>query len=255
MLATLERLALAPDIEHVWNGLLAYMERFGFDRLIYGYTRFRTANSFGDPADMLLLSNHDRAFLTPFMQDGLYFHGPMVRWASENTGACSWRWIHDKAANGHLTPEEQAVVAFNRAHGITAGYTISFPNVSIRSKGALGLTARRGLTQDDVDALWREHGREILIVANVAHLKMTGLPYAGTARRLTTRQREVLEWVGDGKTAQDIATIMGLTPTTVEKHLRLARDVLGVETTAQAVLKASFHNQIFNLQTGNGAGR
>ncbi len=56
---------------------------------------------------------------------------------------------------------------------------------------------------------------------------------------------EALQWVGDGKTAQDIALLMGLTPATVEKHLRLAREALDVETTAQAVLKAAFYNQMF----------
>jgi len=66
-------------------------------------------------------------------------------------------------------------------------------------------------------------------------------------RPLTRRQREVLEWVGDGKTVQDIALLMGLTPATVEKHLRLAREALEVGTTAQAVLKASYQNQIFVL--------
>jgi LuxR family transcriptional regulator len=44
---------------------------------------------------------------------------------------------------------------------------------------------------------------------------------------------------------QDIATIMGLTPATVEKHLRLAREALNVDTTAQAVLKAALQNQMF----------
>ena len=39
--------------------------------------------------------------------------------------------------------------------------------------------------------------------------------------------------------------LMGLTSATVEKHLRLAREALGVETTAQAVLKAAFANQMF----------
>ena len=40
---------------------------------------------------------------------------------------------------------------------------------------------------------------------------------------------------------------MGLTPATVEKHLRLARETMGVETTAQAVLKAAFQNQMFTI--------
>ena len=73
------------------------------------------------------------------------------------------------------------------------------------------------------------------------------LPYTAPNRALTSRQREVLEWVGDGKTAQDIGLIMGLTAATVEKHLRLAREALAVDTTAQAVLKAAFANQMFVL--------
>ena len=80
---------------------------------------------------------------------------------------------------------------------------------------------------------------------DILHLKILTLPYATPNRSLTPRQREALEWVGDGKTMQDIAVLMGLTSATVEKHLRLAREALSVETTAQAVLKAAFANQMF----------
>jgi LuxR family transcriptional regulator len=120
--------------------------------------------------------------------------------------------------------------------------------VSARSKGAIALTGRRGLSQDDVDAIWEAHGRDIILANNVAHLKITSLPYAPPTRGLTKRQREALQWVGDGKTTQDIAVLMGLTPATVEKHLRLARESLNVETTAQAVLKAAFQNQMFIVE-------
>jgi hypothetical protein len=57
----------------------------------------------------------------------------------------------------------------------------------------------------------------------------------------------VLELVADGKTMQDIAIVLERNVATVEKHLRGARDALGVETTAQAVRKASVLNQIFRL--------
>jgi LuxR family transcriptional regulator len=103
------------------------------------------------------------------------------------------------------------------------------------------------MRQHEVDAVWDEHGREITAINNVTHLRITSMPFASSRRALTPRQREALEWVGDGKTTQDIATIMGLTSATVEKHLRLAREALDVDTTAQAVLKASFQNQIFVL--------
>ncbi len=139
------------------------------------------------------------------------------------------------------------MMEFNRQMGVVAGYTISFRSLSMRAKGATALTAQAGTTQDDVDALWDEKGDEILLMNNMAHLKVLTLPYTGT-RSLTKRQREVLECVGDGKTTQDTADILGLTPATVEKHLRLAREALDVDTTAQAVLKASFQNQMFIIE-------
>jgi LuxR family transcriptional regulator len=39
-----------------------------------------------------------------------------------------------------------------------------------------------------------------------------------------------------------------LNPATVEKHLRLAREALDVDTTAQAILKASTQNQFFLIE-------
>ena len=69
---------------------------------------------------------------------------------------------------------------------------------------------------------------EIFRLNHIAHLKITSLPETNHGRSLTKRQREVLQWVADGKTIQDIATIMGLSLATIEKHLKLARDALNV---------------------------
>ena len=147
-----------------------------------------------------------------------------------------------------LTPQERRVYDFNVRMGVTVGYTIVFNSASVRSRGALSLCAQAGLSQDDIDAVWDEYGDEILLMNNIAHLKILTLPYSSPTRSLTPRQREALEWVGDGKTTQDIALLMGLTSATVEKHLRLARESLSVETTAQAVLKAALHNQMFVIE-------
>lgn len=244
-LAELEALTDAPSIEALWEMHTARMAEFGFDRLIYGFTRFRMGSSLGDPGDFVILTNHDTKYTDTFLGERLYFDATMVRWALANEGPCSWRVVQQMAEAGALSPAEQRVVAFNRSMEVTAGYTISFKSASTRSKGAIALTAKRGMTQDEVDALWEEHGQEIIVMNNVAHLKIMTLPYTHPERALTKRQREALQWVADGKTAQDIAKIMGLTTATVEKHLRLAREALRVDTTAQAVLKMAFQNQIF----------
>ena len=59
------------------------------------------------------------------------------------------------------------------------------------------------------EAVWDRHGRDIHLLNNVAHLKILTLPYTAPNRSLTRRQREALEWVGDGKTMQDIICVSG----------------------------------------------
>ncbi|MDF1668808.1 MAG: LuxR family transcriptional regulator [Roseovarius sp.] len=245
----LKRLLNCQEIETLWDMHTRQMAEFGFDRLIYGYTRYRTATSLGDPADFVMLSNQDPAYTDEFIGNGLFHHAPMVRWALEHDGACSWNVMHDMVSSGVLSDQERKVVEFNQKHDVNAGYSISFKSISPRSKGAIALTARKGMSQPEVDAIWAEHGEDILVLNNITHLRILSLPYISPERTLTKRQREVLEWVGDGKTIQDIACLLQLTPATIEKHLRLARDALSVETTAQAVLKAAFQNQMFVLDS------
>ncbi|AZV78269.1 LuxR family transcriptional regulator [Parasedimentitalea marina] len=236
------------SLEELWVGHIDQMGQYGFDRLIYGYTRYKTETSLGDPDDFVILSNHSSEYLKGFMHTGLYFHAPMTRWALENEGACSWRQVHAMDANRELSTEGRKVIEFNKRMGMTAGYTISFHSISRRFKGAISLAGKRDLTQEHLDEMWLEHGEDITLINNITHLKILSLPYSPPNRGLTKRQREALQWVGDGKTTQDIAILMGLTSATVEKHLRLARDSLSVETTAQAVLKAALLNQMFVME-------
>ncbi|MFO7805428.1 MAG: LuxR family transcriptional regulator [Paracoccaceae bacterium] len=240
-------LTSARTDEELWSLHCDHMAIYGFDRLFYGFTRYRTSSSLGDPEDWVILSTQSPDYMETFLGEGLYTHAPMIRWALENNGACSWRLLEELVNTGMLTENERRVIAFNRKHDVTAGYTLSFRSVSDRTKGAIGLVAKPGMTQDEVEEVWDEHGDAITVANSVMHLKLLTLPYSG-ARPLTKRQIEVLQWVGDGKTTQDIAVLLELTPATVEKHLRLAREALGVETTAQAVLKAAFYNKMFVLE-------
>ena len=237
----------SKSIEELWEAHVAKMGEFGFDRLLYGFTRYRTSTSLGDPSDFIILTNHSRAYTDVFLDEGHYFHAPMVHWALANEGAKSWKLLGEMDRSKTLSKEERRVLEFNRDMGVTAGYSISFKSISARSKGAIALTAQPDMDQSDIDAVWAEHGSDITLMNNIVHLKILTLPYTAPNRALTPRQVEALEWVGDGKTTQDIAMLMGLTPATVEKHLRLAREALAVETTAHAVMKAAFANQMFVL--------
>lgn len=243
---TLTKITQAQSIEDLWDFFCGVVAQYGIDRVVYGFTRYHTGNSFGDPQDLLILSNLPQDYMEVFVDEGLFPHAPMVEWATNNEGACSWSLMRDMAQQDDVSTHRSKAIKLNQKHGITTGYTVSFKPQSMRARGAVGLIAQPGVSQDEMDDMWSRHGGEIELMATVAHLKLITLPQTA-GRQLTARQREVLEWVGDGKTTQDIAQIMGLTAATIEKHMRLARESMDVDTTAQAVLKAALQNQMYVL--------
>lgn len=245
VLQLLSRIAEARSVQDVWDLATSHFKPLGFSRMNYGFTRFLHERSVGNPDDGIFLTTGDANYARRYFHNGFYARTPVYRWAVGNTGACTWTWVREAYIAGKLSPEERDAVEQNAAMGIHAGISISFPESTTRSKGALGLVADPGMTHDDVDKLWAAKNDEILAVAHMMHLKIIILPQPVQKRSLTERQRQALEWVADGKTTQDVALLMEVSPAMVEKHLRLAREALSVETTTQAVAKAALLNLIF----------
>jgi DNA-binding CsgD family transcriptional regulator len=55
---------------------------------------------------------------------------------------------------------------------------------------------------------------------------------------LTPRATEALLWLAQGKTNSDIASILGITESTVKKHVQEMFEKLGVETRGAATVRA-----------------
>lgn len=245
ILELLNRIGAAASIDDVWGHATGYFASMGFQRANYGFTRFRHLKTIGDPDDALFLSTCDPEYVKRYFRGGFYARTPVFRWAERSSGICTWAWVKEAYDAGRLSADEAEAVRQNAAIGITAGISVSFPEVSSRSKGALGLIANADLGHSTVEAIFARKRDEILAVANMMHLTIVHLPQLSRHRALSPRQREALEWVADGKTTQDVALLMGVSPAMVEKHLRLAREALAVETTAQAVAKGALLNMIF----------
>jgi DNA-binding CsgD family transcriptional regulator len=65
-----------------------------------------------------------------------------------------------------------------------------------------------------------------------------GLQRASPAVHLSPRERECLDWVAKGKSAGEMAMIMGLSVETVRDHLKRVRGKLNASTRAQALMRA-----------------
>jgi LuxR family transcriptional regulator len=237
------RFAALNSIEELWATHLPLMAAFGFDRAFYASTSFRISEGVGDFRDALILTNHPRDYTDTYIDQELFRDAPTVRWAVHHVGVRSWAEFASDAHAGVMSKAELRVVAFNQRHGVTSGYAISFPKTNARACHGIGLSSS-SMSQPEIDALWTRRGAEIVAINNVMHLKLCTLPRPGR-RRLSPKQRAVLELMADGKTVQDAALVLGRNVATVEKHLRNVREAMDAETTAQAVLKATVQNQLF----------
>ena len=64
-------------------------------------------------------------------------------------------------------------------------------------------------------------------------------PQDAPAPELSAREREVLLWAAQGKTAWETSAILGISPKTVEFHLGNCGRKLGTATKAQTILAAA----------------
>ena len=72
------------SIETLWDAQVACMDTYGFDWLIYGFTRYRSGTSLGDPEDFIVLINHDTAYTDVFLAERHYNQAAIVNWALNN---------------------------------------------------------------------------------------------------------------------------------------------------------------------------
>ena len=61
------KMSAAKDTDELWNLLLKGLDYYDFDLFLYGFLRFRTGTSVGDPNDFLILSNHHIDYLESFV--------------------------------------------------------------------------------------------------------------------------------------------------------------------------------------------
>lgn len=242
----LDQLLLPGSADDVWNRFLLIAAEMGYPYIHYATRRFATLPHTRPVTEPEWRSNFPAAVLRDLTDGSALLSGsPWGRWSRDHMGFIPLEQINSPPAGAWPDREIDRLINRMRQHQVLAGHCVSMLGVSADNWGLVLLSTGPGTDQRHADALWQKLGQRLAIFCKIMHLRICALPASAGPEILTPRQREVVEWAAHGKTVSEIAQILGVEVTTVEKHLRLARGALGATTTAQAILQAYQRRQIF----------
>ncbi|WP_101068921.1 autoinducer binding domain-containing protein [Roseovarius salinarum] len=140
-----------------------------------------------------------------------------------------------------LDPDRRFAHVFGQARD----FGLPDTGLTIPVRGPYGETALFSVTRQLRRDGWQKLKRHVLgdLQTAAIHLHDTvmsteNLLQALRRPQLSGREVEILQWVAEGKSQQDIGDILAISHRTVEVHLRSAREKLCTLTTAQAIGRA-----------------
>lgn len=213
--------------EHAFSNIEHVASKLGFEHVAYG---FQSPYPVTKPT-VTLLSNYPLAWQEHYHRAGYLMNDPTV--------------IHGKRSQEPVLWSD-VVFASNPAlwrdaldHGFKSGWAQSSLE---RCSGAGSLLTLCRCTEPITDDELKEKEPHMRWLVQVAHVSLSRAilvqDTCSAPTPLTVREREVLQWTADGKSAQDIADILHLSKSAVDFHLANSIKKLKTTNKTAAVARA-----------------
>lgn len=233
---------LVADIQH-WHTLdearstfRAICGHLGFDRFMYAVSLPQSLTG----STVFTLTDYPAGWLARYAEQNYYCLDPVVLHCWNSPLPCNWNEF-DKLVDGPVRQFLAEASEFGLRRGVSLGF-----------RGCEGEQALISFSIDQVQPLTSPKSCNAIMVLHslmpYAHQRIWGL-IRGLDRHfelisLSNREKEVLLWSAEGKTAAEIGSILSIAESTVVFHLKNAAVKLNVSNRSQAVAKAVLLNLI-----------
>lgn len=226
MEAILSKIANTESIPRLRRDVCRFFNNFGFK----GFSYYLLQVGINAPAMMPVQNGYSRRAREVYLSQDYQRLDIVPRVVLARGVPMLWSEVW---ATSEVTAEEQAFLETLRA--VPIGDGLALPCYGPRGRNAhVGL----GRMSENV-VLIPSLVRKLHFVAQAAHLRVCEMfdhPYYGR-RPLSTRERQILEWVARGKSNSVIAEILTLAPGTVDTYLRRIYEKLDVADRTSAAVK------------------
>jgi len=200
------------------------------DRFEFDYAAYAGFNSVDGSVHGFV--NYPDAWKQHYAENGYETMDPTLRMAARSVAPVDWQRLeHDRNFAEVFRPARD--------------FGISDRGLTIPIRGPYGDLGMLSVTRDCSPEEWRKLKRHVMTdLQGVATHIHDAVMRSGLVMRslrvtaLSTREREILQWIAAGKTHMDVSEILNISHRTVEVHVRSAREKLHALTTPQAVARA-----------------
>lgn len=177
-------------------------------------------------------ANYPKAWKEFYMRRAFHLIDPTLSASARSIAPVDW---------GRFERDER----FRTVFGPARDFGLFSQGLTVPVRGPYGDCGLLSVTRECSGSEWRALKRKIVgnLQSAAVHFHDSVMQGESLSRmlrapQLSTREKEILQWVAAGKSQQDIGDILAISHRTVEVHLRSAREKLGALTTAQAVGRA-----------------
>ena len=237
------KILFSETIDQAWSAYQEFLKQIGFDKIIYLSSHFSRGKDWGNPKDTLILSNHDNSYNNSLFNNKTNFlktHPNFKRLLEKPGSETNWTKVNLEEIQNSVV---ENIVHLNNKYKITTGIQFSLKQIKPGSACVIMLTGKSDIPQKKLNSIWAKRKGKIISLSEILQLSIRNLPYSSNSlgpshKKLTTRQIEILTLLADGNSIVQISKTLNLSIPTIDKHLKLARLNLDVNTSAQAVSKA-----------------
>lgn len=225
-------ISAATNEDGLFAALSSASSRMGFDHFALAYDRRG-----GDGPASMLVHDYPDAWARVYVGFDLGGADPVRRAGERSMTGFQWRHLGEYIP---LTHGDRRMLEVGRENGLADGYTI--PR---HLPGEASGTCSFAIGRDRPLPGELLHSAEIVgAIALAAARRLIGTAPERARPILSERQRECVLWTARGKTAAEVAAILGIGEVTVIQHLKTARERYDVHCAQMLILCALFDGLI-----------
>jgi LuxR family quorum sensing-dependent transcriptional regulator len=183
----------------------------------------------------ILINEWPRDWYNRYLEAGHYHHDPCVALSRSGTGPFIWSDIVERGV------DREAAVVMGEARELGLRDGICIPIVAGGDNPAVVTVAGRYV---DLSPSARCMVHALARHAYDAAARLVAHDRQDCSQPLSRREREILLWVAEGKTAWEISRILTISENTVNTHMRNMRGKLNTSNTVHTVTEALRRGEI-----------